>query len=194
MYLVIESLEDLQLHLRETTLPAVEDLWHWDGAGLQRKDFRHKDEEAVSDYVARWLRDRIGVESGVVVNREVQPRRGKRTDVYVEAWSQSQNGRNREEVPLSVTIEVKGCWNDQIKTGAKSQLLEDYLRPFRLTHGIFLVAWFHSPSHAKIDPKQATELKHEMVIDAQSAVAGFVKPAQIPGVSIAPFLLDCRLE
>ena len=193
MNLVLESLEDLQRHLTGISLPAVEDLWQWEGAGLKRKNFRHKDEEAVSDYVARCLRDRIGPSSKVVVNREVQPRRGQRTDILVEAWSHSPNGRNRQEAPLSVTIEVKGCWNDEIKTGAKSQLLDRYLRPFGRTHGIFLVAWFHSPGHAKLDPNQTTELKHQTMAHAEQAVAAYVQPAQISGFTIAPFVLDCRL-
>jgi hypothetical protein len=193
MNLVLESLAGLQRHLTETTLPAVEDLWQWEGAGLKRINFRHKDEEAVSDYVARWLRDRIGPDSKVVVNREVQPRRGQRTDILVEAWSHSTGGRMRQEVPLSITIEVKGCWNGEIKTGAKDQLLDGYLRPFGRTHGIFLVAWFHSPRRAKIAPGQATELKHETFADAMETVAGFVKPAQTAGFEVAPFVLDCRL-
>jgi hypothetical protein len=192
--LVLESLGDLQRYLAETTLPAVEDFWQWEGAGLKRKNFRHKDEEAVSDYVARWLRDRIGPSSKVVVNREVQPRRGQRTDILVEAWGHSPNKRNREEAPLSVTIEMKGCWNGEIKTGAKNQLLDGYLRPFGLTHGIFLVAWFHSPDHAKLDPNQTTELKHQTIAHAEEAVAGYVKPAQVSGYAIAPFVLDCRLR
>ncbi|MCW1883789.1 hypothetical protein OKA04_03555 [Luteolibacter flavescens] len=87
MNLVLESLDALQRHLKGTTLPAVEDLWQWESGGLRRANFRHKDEEAVSDYIARWLRDRIGQQSRVVVNREVQPRRGLRTDILVEAWS-----------------------------------------------------------------------------------------------------------
>jgi hypothetical protein len=191
--LVLESLDGLQKQLKETTLPAVEDLWQWEGAGLKRKNFRHKDEEAVSDYVARWLRDKIGPSSKVVVNREVQPRRGQRTDILVEAWSHSPNGRNRQEAPLSVTIEVKGCWNDEIKTGANNQLLDGYLRPFGRTHGIFLVAWFHSPGYAKLDPNQTTELKHQTMAHAEQAVAAYAKPAQISGFTIAPVVLDCRL-
>lgn len=193
MHLVLESLEGLQRHLKDTTLPAVEDLWHWDDAGLRRKNFRHKVEEAVSDYIARWLRDRIGPQSGVVVNREVQPVRGKRTDVLVEAWSGSPVGRNRQEVPLSVTIEVKGCWNSEIKTGAENQLRDGYLRPFRRTHGIFLVAWFYSPGSAKSEAVQPTELKFDNLSDAKRAVAGFVEPAHAEGFEIRPFVLDCRL-
>ena len=194
MNLVLESLDVLQRQLKETTLPAVEDLWQWEGAGQRRENFRHKDEEAVSDYIARWLRDQIGPESRVVVNREVQPVRGKRTDILVEAWSQTPQGRYRQETPLSITIEVKGCWNSQIKTGAEGQLLNGYLRPFGLTHGVFLVAWFHSPGFEKIAPAQASELDHETLGEAKNTVASFVQPAQVPGFEVIPFVLDCRIS
>lgn len=191
--LVLEELGALQRHLNETALPAVEDLWQWEGAGLKRKDFRPKDEEAVSDYIARWLRDRIGPESKVVVGREVQPSRGKRTDILVEGWSRTPAGMNRQETPLSLTIEVKGCWNGEVRTGAKTQLLEGYLRPFGRTHGIFLVAWFYSPASTKTKSDQLSQLKFDCLSDAKSAVDGFVKPAQIECFEIAPFVLDCRL-
>jgi hypothetical protein len=193
MNLVLESLSTLQRQLKETALPAVEDLWQWEGAGLQRTNFRHKDEEAVSDYIARWLRDQIGPKSQVVVNREVQPVRGRRTDILVEAWSHTPQGRNRQETPLNVTIEVKGCWNPQVKTGAEDQLLNEYLRPFRRTHGVFLVAWFHSPGFKKLAPKQTSELEHETLSEARVALESFVQTAQITGFEVAPFVLDCRL-
>lgn len=194
MNLILDALKSLQINLGETTLPAVEDLWHWEGAGLNRRNFRHKDEEAVSDYIARWLRDRIGSQSKVVVNREVQPVRGKRTDILVQAWSLSNKGRSRQEVPLSVTIEVKGCWNCQIKTGAKDQLLDGYLRPFGLTHGIFLVAWFHSPDFAKIASGQKSELPKATRSEAALALSDFVHSAQATGFEIKPFILDCSLS
>lgn len=187
-------METLQQHLTKSALAAVEDVWQWEGAGLKRKNFRHKDEEAISDYIARWISNQIGREAGVIVNREVQPRRGKRTDILVEAWSHSSEGKNRKEIPLSVTIEVKGCWNSEIKTGAREQLLEDYLRPFNRTHGIFLVTWFHSPSHSSIAPNQSTELKHDTVYDATEALSEYVKIAEEVGFRIEPFILDCRLQ
>ncbi len=193
MSLILESLEALQRNLNNTTLPAVEDLWMWQGGGLKRKDFRHKDEEAISDYICRWLRDRIGPKSKVVVNREVQPERRHRTDILVQAWSQTPKGRLRQEEPLSVTIEVKGCWNPEVHTGAKEQLLEQYLRPYGLTHGIFLVAWFHSPYFDKIAPNQTSQLKYESYTEAQKKLVTYVNPAQISGFAITPVLLDCRL-
>ena len=49
--LVLESLARLQVRLTKQSLPAAEDLWRWEGGGLNRKNFRPKDEEALSDYV-----------------------------------------------------------------------------------------------------------------------------------------------
>ncbi|MCW1887447.1 hypothetical protein OKA04_22115, partial [Luteolibacter flavescens] len=103
-------------------------------------------------------------------------------------------GRNRQEVPLSVTIEVKGCWNGEIETGAKEQLIDDYLRPHGRTHGIFLVAWFHSPGFAKLAPVQTSKLMHAELSDAYGTVANFVEQAKVEGFEVEPFVLDCRLS
>lgn len=54
-----------------------------------------------------------------------------------------------EEASLSVTIEVKGCWNPSIPTAVESQLVSGYLRPFGRTHGIYLIAWFVCPKWKK---------------------------------------------
>lgn len=140
--LVEESLARLQKHLTERALPAVEDLWRWEGGGNARHHFRPKDEEALSDYVARWLADDIGASAGVVVGREVQPRRGLRTDVYVEAVAgQSDDAREK----LTVVIEVKGCWHPEVRTALQTQLADDYLRSHGLRFGVYLVGWFVCP-------------------------------------------------
>lgn len=194
MNLILESLVDLQSHLTGTDLPAVEDLWQWEGAGLRRSKFHHKDEESVSDYIARWLRDRIGPESKVVVNREVQPERGKRTDILVQAWSHVARFGHPDEGPLSVTVEVKGCWNSEIRTGAERQLLAQYLRPFQRTHGIFLVAWFYSPGSRKTRNDHASVLAFENPEDAFQALSKYVEPAQVAGFEVTPLILDCRLR
>jgi hypothetical protein len=79
-----------------------------------------------------------------VINREVeiQPKQldGARTDVHVQA----SDPRDSASEPLTVVIEVKGCWNSEIKTGIKKQLLP-YLQPHPGWSGIFLVGYFHHP-------------------------------------------------
>ncbi len=194
MDIVLESLASFQMYLSRDELPAVERLWQWDGGGLHRKNFRPKDEEFVSDEIDRWLRDQIGSASGVVVNREVQPKRGKKTDILVQAWSKAESGRQREDRPLSVTIEVKGCWNKESKTGAKGQLLEDYLIPHDRTHGIFLVAWFHSPKNAKIALGLKSSLQYEESAQAELELKLWSADAVAPTYRVEPFLLDVRLQ
>jgi len=135
----------LQVWLRGQNNPAVEELWNHDGAGNQRRNFRPKDEEYISDYVARWLDRELG-RQGLIVNREVQPIRARRTDILVQTnLPAGQMPREVEEVSLSVTVEVKGCWNSSIPTAMETQLVNEYLRPFGRTHGIYLVAWFVCP-------------------------------------------------
>ena len=73
---------------------------------------------------------------------EIRPARidGSRTDVHVQAA----DPRDGAAEPLTVVIEVKGCWNPDILTGVTGQLLP-YLQPGWA--GIFLVGYFHSPEH-----------------------------------------------
>src|SRR5439155_9862472 len=70
---ILESLARLQLSL-QSTLPASSDLWNYDGSGNQRQRFRPKDEEDLSDYIARWFTDDLGPARGIVANREEQAR------------------------------------------------------------------------------------------------------------------------
>ena len=75
---------------------------------------------------------------------EIWPSRidGSRTDVHVQAA----DPRDGAAEPLTVVIEVKGCWNREILTGVTGQLLR-YLQPRPGWAGIFLVGYFHSPEH-----------------------------------------------
>lgn len=81
---------------------------------------------------------------------EIRPPRidGSRTDIQVQA----SDPRDGAAEPLTVVIEVKGCWNPEIKTGVTSQLLP-YLKPQPGWAGIFLVGYFHSPKHEHLKYK-----------------------------------------
>jgi hypothetical protein len=78
-----------------------ERLWTYEGAGLSRRNFKPKDEESLSDEVARWLREDLGPSKGIVVNREVQPRRGQKTDIYVNAVKYDARVWREREQPKS---------------------------------------------------------------------------------------------
>ncbi len=114
MEVVLESLNRLQDALTTSTLPHSEDLWHWDGADTQRRDFRHKDEAFLSNYVARWLVNDLQ-QRGIIIEREVQLRQGQRTDIYVTAVAEASDSSITD---VTVVIEVKGCWNAGVRKGA----------------------------------------------------------------------------
>jgi hypothetical protein len=44
---------------------------------------------------------------------------------------------------LKAAIEVKGCWNRDLKTSMQTQLIDKYLQGPDCQHGIYLVGWFH---------------------------------------------------
>ena len=102
-------------------------------------------EDTLSNLVCAFLREHLAGHKPVI-NREVEiwPARidGSRTDVHVQAA----DPRDGAAEPLTVVIEVKGCWNPEIRTGVTGQLLP-YLRPRPGWAGIFLVGYFHSPGH-----------------------------------------------
>jgi hypothetical protein len=102
-------------------------------------------EDNLSNLVCAFLREHL-VERKPVINREVeiQPRNldGGRTDVHVQATDH----RDAASQPLTVIIEVKGCWNTEITTGIHQQLLP-YLQPRPGWAGIFLVGYFHQTGH-----------------------------------------------
>lgn len=80
---------------------------------------------------------------GAIVNREVQIRRnrpsgiGERTDLLVDAAPVGGPDTGR----LSLPIEVKGAWNDELRTAMRDQLVERYMRDTAASDGIYVVAW-----------------------------------------------------
>ena len=134
---VLDSITRFQEKLTCSQVPAVARLWNYEGMGRSRTNFAPKDEEDLSDELARWLRDDLA-RKGVILNREVQLRRGKRADVIVDAISAVENCIKQ----ISIVIEVKGCWNRDVKHAIRTQLVDDYLATNGLTHGIYLVGWY----------------------------------------------------
>src|SRR5262249_53636604 len=128
---VLESLDRLQRLLRGET-PSIRDLWNED----RERGPRPKDEAHLSDYIKRHL-DSDLLAAGVVVNREVQIRRGDQTDLRVEAVRVGAGQAHR----LAVTIEVKGCWNPGLKADMEGQLRNRYLSR-GTTCGVYVVGWF----------------------------------------------------
>jgi hypothetical protein len=73
---VMESLRRFKVSLVGTNNPQVAGLWNYQGGGNRRTEFAPKDEEDLSGSIAAWLQNDLGPTKGIILNREVQPRRG----------------------------------------------------------------------------------------------------------------------
>lgn len=138
--LVLEELRALELELAQVS-PGAQDLW---------QNGQPRDENYFSDYVKRHL-ERSLSRRGIVALREVElwrgPKKsdrnvlrpGERTDLHVVG---SVSGRVGQSSVVTVVIETKGCWNRDLLSAMKTQLVARYLQNHGLSHGIYLVGWF----------------------------------------------------
>jgi hypothetical protein len=189
--LVVESLCRLQAELHGQ-LAAVGDLWNFEGTRWWPKQ-----EEDVSDYIARFLRRDL-VDRRIVVNREVQIRyrrrgemQGQNTDIYVEAPSAGV----AETTPygtISVVLEVKCTWNDGLLTDMQNQLRDRYMKNSSCRTGLYVAAHFSAQSwdksdyrRAKSDAWQTAELRSLLKAQAKELSGS---------VLIHSFVLDVRLD
>jgi len=133
---VVESLQRLELRLQLADPPRAVELWN----EVQRNIFRPRDEERLSDYVKGHLDDDLR-ERGIVSNREVVNRRGEETDIRVEALPH--RVLSDEMDPLTIIVEVKGCWHDELESAMETQLVDRYLSDTKISHGLYVVGWYN---------------------------------------------------
>ena len=101
----------------------------------------------MSDYVARHLKKDLA-DRGIVINREVQIRRGRRgemagqsTDIHVDAVP-AQDTPGQLYGPIGVVIEVKGSWNNGLMQDMEGQLRDRYMKNSEYRAGLYVVAHF----------------------------------------------------
>lgn len=186
---VLESLERLQVKL-QGELPAAKDLWNraLDGS------FTPKDEQDLSDYVTRHLKDDLR-DRGVIVNREVQIRRGigngtgQSTDVHVDTPAPKGPGGPYELI--CVIIEAKGNWHPELFSAMSTQLRNRYLRDNQCTNGIYLVGWFSCAKWSDSDKRKSSvpKMSLEEVTDRLSSDARRLSD----GYLIKSYVLNIRL-
>jgi hypothetical protein len=183
-----ESLARLDAELQGVT-PAAPDLWNTDrrtGRGTP------KDEAALSDYIARhFRRDLVG--RGVVVNREVEIRRGhgdaagERSDILVTAAVPS--GAAETGGAVTVVVEVKGCWNRNREADLTGQLRDRYLQESGCRHGLYVVGWFACDQWEEID-RAARRAPREPVAEARRLFDDLARQASLGGTVIEAFVLN----
>jgi predicted NACHT family NTPase len=188
---ICESLKRMETRLHGS-IPRVQFLWD----KLEGGEYRPKDEESFSDYVAAHLEEDLKVR-GIIVNREVQIRRrlgdtpGQQTDIRVDATTAGQ--RHATFDSLSVFVEVKGSWNDDLTTAMKTQLADRYLKQNQCQHGLYLVGWFDSTRWSESDRRKKQvqgmspeDLRKQLQTQAVSLSAG--------GIQIRSMIIDAQLR
>ncbi|MBW5445797.1 hypothetical protein GE107_06945 [Cohnella sp. CFH 77786] len=139
---LIESLGRLEQKLHGIT-PEV--IWLWNET--DKRKYRPRSENEFSDYLKQHL-ERDLVNTGIVVNREVEIRRstgslpGERTDIHVNAILLG-DGRGAAEI-ITIIIEVKGNWHEQLFQAMETQLVDRYLKDAKCKYGLYLIGWFES--------------------------------------------------
>jgi len=69
------------------------------------------------------------------VNIKNSPK-GKSADFFVEIIAIDNTGIKKQ---LTVIIEAKGCWHDEVQSSMESQLIKDYLQNSKSKNGIYLI-------------------------------------------------------
>lgn len=184
--LIIESLERLELRLHGET-PEVRWLWN----DLGHKKYKPRSENELSDYIKQHLEKDL-IERGLIVNREVEIRasfgsvKGERTDIEVETISESWG-------PVSVIIEVKGNWNDEVETALETQLVNRYLRKNSSKFGLYLVGWFESSAWIEEDHRKRKIPKKIGIENFRDYLKTQAQALTRDGIYVKSFVLDLRI-
>ncbi len=134
MNVLIESLERLNKKM-QTRTPLAQFLWHPDGENTWRPQI----EAYLSDFIRSHL-DYDIIAQKVIINREVEIMRGSdRLDITVDAIALGDRDEQRQ---VTVIIEVKGSWNEQLFTSMRDQLVQRYLTHNDSDAGIYAVGWY----------------------------------------------------
>ena len=155
-----------------------------------------KDENSLSDYVARYLKNNLK-NRGIILNREVEIRplqggsKGERTDIQVDATIKKTNGEVLDQI--TVIIEVKGCWNEDLNTSMEEQLVNRYLKDNTCQNGIYLVGWFNCIQWDKSDSNKGKAPKIS-IYEAREKFEKQAKQLSKLGVKVKSFVLNTALR
>ncbi len=193
-----EVLDELNQELQQGyqgSLPAAIDLWNEYPHGKLKADsvkYTPKDEERLSDYVARFLKRKLE-KKNVFIGRETQISRGNLTDIIIETRQQLTDGRLGNL--LTVVIEVKGCWNAEIKEALSNQLAERYLASHGLHHGIYLVGRFFCELWKKEpDPSRWQKSSRINDLELKTFLEAQTRTIAQANLHVRFYILECQLK
>ena len=134
---------------------------------------------------------RVLATRGVKITHEVKIREGQFVDIHVSAVT-----ANSKRRLISLIIEVKGCWNKELKTALDTQLSMRYLKDNEAHYGIYLAVWFlcdewdgredwrknNTPQHSLAQIRAFLDDQAQAVnANSQSTIRAFVLDATIEG-------------
>ncbi len=198
---VIESLKRLEAKFHDET-PAWRDVWDRipvasskqtaEGISRKRREYEYWpiDENDFSNYVKRHLEENLR-QRGVIANREVVIRKDERTDIHVDAVIR--NSQREIYDTVSVIVEVKGCWNRELLTAMKEQLVERYLKENHCHYGLYLIGWFNcgewdSGDYRKGDAPNMPIGEAQRQFDAQAA------ELSLQGINVRALVLNASVR
>ncbi len=192
---VKECLEQLNLEFQGKTgaTPTAIDVWNeYKLPVAEKRQTFHTpmDEDRLSDYVERFLKQKLEGR-GVFISRENQIRRGSFTDIYIQAMPLLPNSEIGQSI--TIVIEVKGCWNRELRTAMTSQLKERYMAQNNIYHGIYLVGWFLCDSWEKKDLKSRWQSGSKDLEDLRNHLTNQSAELSVDGFEIQPYILDVTL-
>jgi hypothetical protein len=165
----------------------------WEGITWSKiKDCSYipKEEERLSDYISRYLQAAL-ISKGIILHREVEIRRGEKTDIYVDAVVPNSAAGVYDRV--SVIIEVKGCWNKKdLDTAMKTQLVGRYLKNNRCQYGLYLIGWFNCEKWDKSDTRKQSAPKYSLEEARQKFNEQAAELSQ-QGVQVRAYVLNAAL-
>lgn len=187
MQVLVESLENFQAMLQGET-PEAQFLWD----NVSKSAARPKDENTFSDYVKIHL-DKEVKQRGIVLNREVRIHRGERTDIHVNAVTQTASGDSYDSI--TVIIECKGCWNPELYQAMENQLVGRYLKDNHCKYGIYLVGWFNCTRWSNSDDrKQRAEKLCPNLRDTRQKLDNAAADLSKAAIRVQSVVLDTSLH
>jgi hypothetical protein len=148
-----------------------------------------KEESELSDFIKNRLDESLRGR-GIVTNREVQIHRGQKTDIHVTAVGKA---GVEEFEKFTVIVEVKGCWNPELLTAMKDQLLEKYLRDNACQCGLYVVVWFDPEGWDDQDYRQRSTAKLSKT-EVTTTLGNQAKELSRDGIRLEVFILDASIS
>lgn len=155
---LLEALSKIEKEFHDIT-PSIEFLWN----KIDKRKYSPKEENLFSDYLKIRLQEILN-NHFIVVNREVEIKSnrgsfgGERTDLHINAFIKREDGTREDDITL--IIEVKGNWHEELLDAMNSQLFQRYMGHEGCDYGVYLVGWFGSELWEK--PKSMSKKVRDM--------------------------------